>query len=85
MDSIYNLQEPARVWLLGSLLLFSNLLSLWFQVQNLFGFMHQQIETPTPTPRATVGASGGMDALLNKTVAQGGGVIGNYWTPTSTC
>ena len=38
-----------------------------------------------PPSRARVGDSGGMEALLNKIVAQGGGVIDNYWTPTKTC
>ena len=36
--------------------------------------MHQSIETPTP-PQATVGDSGGMEALLSKIVAQGGGLL----------
>ena len=40
-------------------------------------FMHQAIETPTP-PWDRVGDSGGIDALLNKIVAQGGWVIDNY-------
>ena len=47
--------------------------------------MHQSIKTPPPPSRAGIGGSGGMDALLNKIVAQGGGVIDNFWTPTSTC
>ena len=45
--------------------------------------MHQSIETPTSHPRARV-SDGGMDALLNTNVVQGGGVIDSYWTPTST-
>ena len=42
--------------------------------------MYQSIETPTSPPRARVGNSGGMDARLNKIVAQRGGVMDNYWT-----
>ena len=43
--------------------------------------MHQSNEIPTPPFSVD---SGGMDALLNKTVAQVGGIIDNYWTPTWT-
>ena len=46
--------------------------------------VHQSIETPTfPLPHypwTRVGDSKGMDALLNTSVAQGGGVIDNYLT-----
>ena len=37
-----------------------------------------------PPPRARVGDDGGMDAPLNKIVAQGGGVIDNYLATTLT-
>ena len=33
------------------------------------------------SPPGKDGDSGGMIALLNKTIAQEGGVIDNYWTP----
>ena len=55
-------------------------------INKLVFLMHQSIETPTSPPRARVGDSGEMDAVLNKIVSQGGtgGVVVNYWTPTST-
>ena len=51
-------------------------------INKLVFLMHQSIETPTSPSRAKVGDSGGMNALLNKIVAQGGGVIDNYSTAT---
>ena len=39
--------------------------------------MHQSIEAPTSFPRARIRDKGENDALLNKIVTQGGGVIDN--------
>ena len=76
----------SRLWMIFTVMIIeTEFVPRWkqwrHQVWSQLWLCTSQLKLPRPpSPRARVGDSGGMDALLNKIFAQGGGVIDNYWT-----